>query len=686
MRREMGIQGSVLFLVLVGCASGQISGYRAQEPGGISAAPVIDRFTAAPASVASGQSSILTWSVAGADSLSVDPGIGLVNGTSVQVSPTASTTYTLSAVNSAGTATAVVSVLVAGSVYTLPPDRATLWRPGVTYNGGIPTDRTQCGATLSPNGTQDDGTAIQAAIDACTANHFVKLGPGTFNITGESLSITKDNITLRGSGAGVTILHRTDGASDGSYIPNAQKPVLWVGPNRWPWNGETIYAFASDGVDGDYSVQLATAPAAGIPTGTIVVIDELSGATWITDPNGRGQIYASPDYKVTYQWHNPPQGTDDPRLDAYSHADRPTQEVKEVASYDAATRTVTFSSPFHTVYRASHAAQLTVLAEMDKHLRGVGVESMTLERGDADLLQFQNVAYSWVKNIEATKWRGAGVLFFKSFRCELRDSYIHTPVYFEPGGGSYNIALDTGSSEILIENNVSVDADKVMVARTAGAGSVVGYNYMDDGHIGGNPDWMEIGVNGSHMVGCHHMLFEGNYGFNGDNDKTHGNSNTHTYFRNHLSGRRLTYGMGNRAAGATATTTYMSFVGNVLGLPGQMSGWEYQSGMMSNAAIWLLGWDDWAPYPTDPVVEQTTLRDGNFDYVTNSQRWHGIGGAVGDGIAAPLPDSMYLTTKPAFFGTNPWPWVNPAGVSDSERIKVLPAKARFDAGTPNIVP
>jgi hypothetical protein len=40
---------------------------------------------------------------------------------------------------------------------------------------------------------------------------------------------------------------------------------------------------------------------------------------------------------------------------------------------------------------------------------------------------------------------------------------------------------------------------------------------------------------------------------------------------------------------------------------------------------------------------------------------------------------MYLTSAPAFFGTNIWPWVDPS----TGTTYVLPAKARFEAGTPN---
>jgi hypothetical protein len=91
----------------------------------------------------------------------------------------------------------------------------------------------------------------------------------------------------------------------------------------------------------------------------------------------------------------------------------------------------------------------------------------------------------------------------------------------------------------------------------------------------------------------------------------------------------------------------------------------------------------------DPTTVNTQLRDGNWDWFTQSQRWHGIGG-TGTGNAPPSPstlsNSLYLTSAPAFFlsnsyGANTWPWVNPVNGT----VYTLPAKARFDAGTPNIL-
>ncbi len=549
----------------------------------------------------------------------------------------------------------------------LPADRATTWNPGIP--GGVPARTTVC-ATLSPP-SGDAASAIQSAINACPAGQVVQLSSGTFTINSGIIFLNK-GVTLRGAGANLTTLKRTNGAQPGTYIPgSAPDPVVILGPSRWHSTG-TSFNLAADGAKGATSVQLATAPAS-FTAGQIVLLDELSGSVWQTDPGGRGQVWASPDWRVVYQRHNPGQGTDDPWPDAagwFARQDRPQNEVKEVASWNASTKTLTFTSPLHISYRASHTAQIYVYAAPDTHTRSAGLEDVKVQGGGDGNIRLENCAYCWVARIEGTGWLGEGVALNGSYRSELRDSYIHTPVWFEPGGGSYNISIGNGSAELLIENNISVDADKVMVARSAGSGSVVAYNYMDDGHIGSSPSWQEIGLNASHMVGAHHVLFEGNYGFNFDSDKTHGSSTYMTVFRNHLSGKRKNFADGGpkRTAGAAMYSYFMSYIGNVLGLPG-MSGWQYESGSMDTPAIYLFGWDDWSPYPVDPKVKQTALREGNFDYVTNTVKW--------DTTAQTLPNSLYLTSKPAFFGNNTWPWVDPLG---STKTFVLPAKQRFEGG------
>jgi IPT/TIG domain-containing protein len=76
------------------------------------ASPAIDSFTASSQSVSAGTPVTLSWSVTGASYMIVSPDAGAVRGTSVTVTPSQSTTYTLYATNAYGRNTATVNVTV----------------------------------------------------------------------------------------------------------------------------------------------------------------------------------------------------------------------------------------------------------------------------------------------------------------------------------------------------------------------------------------------------------------------------------------------------------------------------------------------------------------------------------------------------------------------------------------------
>ena len=77
--------------------------------------PIISSFTASPDTIAPGASSTLSWDVTGADTVIIDNGVGTAAGPSVSVTPSVSTTYTLTAANAAGSVTARALVTVTGS-------------------------------------------------------------------------------------------------------------------------------------------------------------------------------------------------------------------------------------------------------------------------------------------------------------------------------------------------------------------------------------------------------------------------------------------------------------------------------------------------------------------------------------------------------------------------------------------
>ncbi len=569
----------------------------------------------------------------------------------------------------------------------LPADRLTVWSPGIP--GGVPQRTTICAtinASTYGNGASEASGAINSAINACPVGQVVQLSAGTFKIDTDHIAITK-GITLRGSGSNATLLKKSNGATPGSDTVGDARPVVVIGPNRWPHIDEaTTQNLTADAVKGTFSVTVANG--AGFVAGQFALLDEdnyLTGSfILLPDRNGSPttvKIFATD--RVVWQRHLPTAPEDDPfpgALTWFSRSGRPVNEIKEIASVSGST--ITFTTPIHITYRTSHTAQLTRWSVPNLQVRNAGLEDLKVYGGGDGAIRFESAAYSWVKGVENTVWMGEGVAIDKSFRCELRDSYIHDAANSVPGGGAYAISLGDGSAEILIENNIVMKANKMMVARSSGAASVVGYNYADDGFIAYDLNWQEVGINGSHMVGPHHMLFEGNQSFNYDSDNTHGSSIYHTVFRNHLMGFRRSFpGLGNgRAAGLGYGSWWHSFVGNVLGISGQMAGWVDQDpgdapgpSPWGNAeCIWRLGYDPihWEQ-KVDTKVRDTVLREGNFDYVTNLVHW--------DTSAQPLPDSLYLASKPAFFGSLTWPWVNPLGTT---HLYTLPARARFDGGVP----
>ena len=75
-------------------------------------APTITQFTASATSVSSRSPVTLSWQVSGAAYIIISPTVGVVRGTSVSVSPTATTTYTLCAANAFGQTTSSISITV----------------------------------------------------------------------------------------------------------------------------------------------------------------------------------------------------------------------------------------------------------------------------------------------------------------------------------------------------------------------------------------------------------------------------------------------------------------------------------------------------------------------------------------------------------------------------------------------
>jgi hypothetical protein len=161
---------------------------------GTPASPVIASFTASAATVQTGSSVTLQWSVSGADSVSIAPGIGAVTGTSVTVTPSATTTYTLTAINAGGSTMATTTVTVsAGPVITvaisptsasIPAGTTRQFAATVTGATNAAVTWTATGGTITPAGLFTAGaTTGSFTVKATSVEDPTKSASATITIT-----------------------------------------------------------------------------------------------------------------------------------------------------------------------------------------------------------------------------------------------------------------------------------------------------------------------------------------------------------------------------------------------------------------------------------------------------------------------------------------------------------------------
>ena len=125
----------LLLLLMPGCFT-----FLVQAPN--PAPPVIGVFSNNPATINPGGTSALLWNVTGANSVSIDHGIGPVNAAGIKlISPAATAVYTISATNSTGTTSKSAMVIVSSAPLLPAPTSFTV--TGITANTE-PSNRTGC--------------------------------------------------------------------------------------------------------------------------------------------------------------------------------------------------------------------------------------------------------------------------------------------------------------------------------------------------------------------------------------------------------------------------------------------------------------------------------------------------------------------------------------------------------------
>lgn len=179
--------------------------------------------------------------------------------------------------------------------------------------------------------------------------------------------------------------------------------------------------------------------------------------------------------------------------------------------------------------------------------------------GQTANIYLSHAANVLIKNIQSDSCNFAHFQIEESSNISINGCYIKTAFDYGGGGKAYGIALQFGTGNCLIENNIFAKLRHSVLLQAGANGNVIGYNYSRE------PFWTETqfpsGLAGDlvlHGNAPFLNLFEGNICQNIVIDDSHGkNGEYNTFFRN----RAEYYGLFMNAAPASDS---QNFIGNEL--------------------------------------------------------------------------------------------------------------------------
>lgn len=538
----------------------------------------------------------------------------------------------------------------------------------------IPTNRTQCGSSITSTGS-DQTAALNSALSSCASSHplsgaggYVLLAAGTFVIHG-TVTIPS-NVTLRGSGAQSTILSSTN-------TNNAPISMGSGGPNCAWSNGYCSYPHQTP-VTAGYQVGSATltvGSSSGISAGMYLMIDQVNDGAFVTNYGG--------------------QGTCGGRCDAWRTADgtRAQAQIVEVETVDREANTIQISPPlFNTYARSPVVVYFSSLKYAGlENLQTYANNTHSSTATEASNVLMSGCAYCWIKGIEGNFTDGDHVRVWFGFRDSIVDSYFSNA--FLHGAGNYDsdIMLADRTTLSLVQNNILERLHTSVLVEWGAAGNVIAYNYM-----WGNFDssvrtyvMVELGTHGGHPQ---FNLYEGNVGTSLNPDSIWGSTANNTALRNWemgttqactpYSGRGTLDCSGSNgpyetAGSADVSITYLNqdwnLIGNVLGSPAQTElennvaqawavcgvGTPCGTNSRNNSHTYGYTWgyttigDNGGRTGDTLQVYNNALIHGNYNNIDSSLVW-------ASGITHALAASFYRSARPSWWGsTIPWPAIGP---------------------------
>jgi hypothetical protein len=537
-------------------------------------------------------------------------------------------------------------------MYAIPTDRCITWQGKVGVEGDIPSTYTQYGSTLgvagqSPSYAQSTvtRTTIVNALSAAGSSQYVLLHPGTYTIA-SGFSIPSNKV-LRGAGIDQTIL---------SVSFNSTQVIRFgsVYTDRSTAQVTTITGYTKG------STSLTLASSTGWSASGYLYVDELNDTTIPVVATGG-----------TYYGVFPGSAT---RCFCAIH------------KFTRSGTTLTIDPPaVHTFTSDLTPQAIQCTAGYTQY---AGIEHLTIRNesgvaadGNVGVL-WQGATNCWALSVKVKNLGKRGMEFaFDAFRNTIRTCYFQDAIDRNPSDRAYGTHTQASSFN-LVENCTFVSVADTNILSSA-VGNVYAYNY---GYDIGRRDvtaptwtWMSDWTHGVHNA---YNLFEGNYVTGIKWDYIHGSSSHCTAFRNRLHGK-LDVADGQIAGGTIITEQKnwrMNEVGNILGLTGWSTAYELiqNANNYSSKPIFATG------IGGDATEQQacwsTKLRHMNYNYYTNTLKIAtdtGEPGVQGGDADTALPNSLYMVSRPVWYGGWIWPPIDPSGPT----VNTIPAKALYD-GTP----
>jgi hypothetical protein len=588
----------------------------------------------------------------------------------------------------------------------LSSSRAVDWS-GAGVPGGIPNRTTQCGSTIAPYGSAGSPAApdtISAAIYNCPAGQYVSLGAGTFYLngpiafvyyTGGSMRYS-NNVTLRGQGADKTSIVFIKSGSFLCPVAGLAGAICITGSQNYSGGEQNTATWTAGYTQGSTTITLSNSLNIAANS-TVITLDQRN------ESSDTGNIFNCTSGSVCGSTNG---------AQAFSRTDNTCTNSQPCSQAQAVL--VTACSPS---CNNNGSTNLTITPGLrmanwrssqnpgawwaNITAFGDGVEDLSIDVTKAaqspSAVALINAYGSWVKGVRSIMAGRNHVYFYLVSHSTAQSNYFyqgqsHATV-------SYAIEMTSGSSDNLIVNNICQEVTDSCPSNTSGgAGNVAAYNFAID-DIYTSQGWLQPN-DYDHGAGMDFWLREGNISIGTITDNVWGSHNLGTFFRNWFKGYQSLCD-GTACTDETipiqliAPSRYYNVVGNVLGWPGYHNNYAcnpsstqcmpaahsiYVIGFTGNEGAVNNGVNGLCLNPScsskgdyDPLTGTSLMRWGNYDVVNNSVQWNASENAssFGDttgtpstyaGLSSPsetLPPSFFLSARPSWWGSLPWPGIGP---------------------------